>query len=114
MRRALAAFIALAALCGAADAAQPRWRDPFARPSAALPAAPASAEGAADAAAARAPELRAILYDKAKSLVNIDGRVLALGESVGGYRLVQVDERSVTLAKAGQRIKLMLNKDSPR
>ena len=115
MRRVLAAFLAAAVLPALANAEQPRWRDPFARRA----ATPVAAEGAPDAGgvaseAPRDPELRAIIYDRAKSLVNIDGRVLALGDSVNGFKLVQVDERSVTLARAGKRITLTLTKDSPR
>jgi pyruvate/2-oxoglutarate dehydrogenase complex dihydrolipoamide acyltransferase (E2) component len=116
-----AALCALCALCAPCGAATPqRLRDPFERPAAPAPAPRvAAADGThADAAAATAtdaappwkPELRAILYDQARSLVNISGVVLAIGESVRGYRLASIDERSATLVKGGASIRLTLDK----
>lgn len=116
MRRILAMFLAALALFPVlANAQQPRWRDPFARRAAASSAVADPAEGdGAVREQAREPELRAIIYDRSKSLVNIDGRVLALGDSIDGFKLVQVAERSVMLAKAGKRITLTLTKDGQR
>jgi hypothetical protein len=106
-------MLAGAALCAAVApaAAGQRWRDPFAR-AGSPPAAAAGQE--APVVPEREPELRAIVYDKGQSLVNIDGRVLALGDSVRGFKLVQVEERGVTLARDGRRIKLTLDKDGSR
>ncbi len=99
---------------GAAQQQLQQLRDPFA------PAvAPARALAAAAAAAAAAPaapeappwkpELRAIIYDRAHSLANVSGVVLAVGESVHGYRVVRINERSVVMDKGGAAVKLTLD-----
>ena len=121
VRTSLPALALLAAaLCAPCDAATgQRLRAPGERPAAPAPASRTAAGAATDAAeVAKAidaappwkPELRAIVYDQARSLVNISGAVLALGESVHGYRLARIDERSVTLVKGGASIKLTLDK----
>ena len=121
MRAGLTALPALALLaaalcapCAPSGAAAPqRLRDPFERPAAPAAAPAPRVAAAADVAAAPAPwkpELRAILYDQARSLVNISGSVLAIGESVHGYRLAGIDERSATLVKGGATITLSLDK----
>jgi hypothetical protein len=109
---------ALCAPCAPSGAAQQqqRLRDPFERPAAPVQASRVAAAVAADVATAAdaappwKPELRAILYDQARSLVNISGIVLAIGESVHGYRLARVDERGATLVKGGTSIRLTLDK----
>jgi hypothetical protein len=114
---------ALCAPCAPSGAAQQqqqqRLRDPFERPAAPVQATRVAAAVAADVATAAdaappwKPELRAILYDQARSLVNISGIVLAIGESVHGYRLARVDERGATLVKGGTSIRLTLDKKEP-
>ncbi|MDB5962889.1 MAG: hypothetical protein JWP59_4183, partial [Massilia sp.] len=87
----------------------------------AVAAAPQAAAGV-DSAAAPAPppwrpELRAVMYDPAPghSLVNISGAVLAPGESVRGYRVVKINERSVVVARDGARLTLTLdNREAPQ
>lgn len=103
------ALVAMYALAGAAP--QAPLRDPFQRPAAPAPVAqPAAASAVADAPA-WTPELRAVMYDRAHSLVNVSGTVLAVGESVHGYRLVKVSERGVVMVKGGASIKLTLDKE---
>lgn len=92
-----------------------KLRDPFARPAAA-PTRPAAAlpETAGDAAPALAPspwqpQLRAIMFDQGRSLVNISGAVLAAGESVHGYRVVRIEERSVVVSHGGATLTLTLD-----
>lgn len=113
MRRMLLAIIAAAAHCAAPATAygEPRWRDPFARPTVSAPTAPSDIAAPEEL---KVPELRAILYDQARSLVDIDGRVLVLGDSVAGFKLVQVDERSVRLVRPGKSIRLTLIKETPQ
>ena len=100
-----AGALCAALMCASAGAAP--LRDPFARP-------PVVVAPAADAAAAPAeppwqPQLRAIVYDGPRSLVNISGTILAVGDSVRGYRLVSAQEHAVVLAFAGKTIKLKLD-----
>ena len=68
-------IVMLALVMVAAGASAQVQRDPFARP--ALPVA--SKIAASDALEPRAaPQLRAVMYEPGKSLVNIDGRILAV------------------------------------
>ena len=106
----------LVILAGAAGAAvNEAMRDPFARPRAAPPleaAAKAGAEGAPEAPAEPALQLRAVMYETGHSLANINGRILAIGESIGDYRLTRIQERSVTLSKGGVQRTLVLDQES--
>ncbi|GEM_PF-3201073 len=54
------------------------------------------------------PELRAVLQAGDASLANVDGQVLAVGERIRGYRLIQVGERSAVLARGARRLELSL------
>jgi hypothetical protein len=105
-------------------------RDPFERPAGTAPAKRASGAATAASGAATAldtapvaesppwlPQLRAIMYEQERgaSLVNISGAVLAVGESVRGYRVVKINERSVVVAKDGARLTLTMdNRDIPQ
>jgi hypothetical protein len=92
----LAPLIAAATLAtGPAQAG----RDPFARP--ALPPSAAPDAQAAEAEPAAPPQLRAIMVAPGHALANINGRILAVGEWFGDYRVVRIRERSVTLATRG-------------
>lgn len=116
MRRHLLSLLILAAAGTLAQAAhaEGRWRDPFAHHAPPAATAPLPSGEVAAAAPESIPPLRAILFDGSKSLVNIGGRILAVGESAAGYRLLKVDERSATLVKGGKRITLTLDKDGSR
>ena len=95
--------------------AQTVRRDPFAQPVLPKPAALSPGEApVADALPAWQPELRAVVFDGLHSLVNISGRVLALGESHAGYKVVSINERSVLLEKNGIRLGLTLNKEKTK
>lgn len=87
-------------------------RDPFARPALPVPA-PMPAEAAAAAAAAEPaarPQLRAIMVAPGQALANISGRILAVGESFGDYRVLRIRERSVTLlSRGGKKSELALD-----
>jgi hypothetical protein len=74
-------------------------RDPFARPAVPPAAAPDAQAPAAEPAAP--PQLRAIMVAPGQALANINGRILAVGEWFGDYRVVRIRERSVTLATRG-------------
>lgn len=89
-------------------------RDPFQSPKASpapvasSAAAPGEREQAADT---WRPRLRAVLYDQHRSLVNIDGQILGLDESLRGYRVSRVGEREVVLVKDGKQIRLEIGRD---
>lgn len=84
--------------------------NPFARP---LPAPAFVAPAPAAIVAAKAPdavwqpELRAILAAGARSMVNVDGTVIPVGEHFEGYRLVEVHESSAVFVK-GRRTRVTL------
>ena len=88
--------------------AQKRLRDPFAHGRAATAGVPTTIGASADE---WKPELRAIMFDHTRSLVNLGGKVLALGEAAGGYRLIGASERAATFLKDGQQITLKLDKE---
>jgi hypothetical protein len=90
----------LALLLGASTPAQ-AGRDPFARPALPAPVAAAAADQALPSEPAPPPQLRAIMVGPRQSLANINGRILAVGEWFGDYRVVRIRERSVTLATRG-------------
>jgi len=94
--------IAMLALMLSALATAQAGRDPFARPAPPPPAAlAAEAADAAEAEPAVRLQLRAIMVTPGHALANIDGRILAVGERFGDYRVLRIRERSVTLAKRG-------------
>lgn len=101
----LAAAFGGAMGCAAAEPV----RDPFARPFAArvlLDAAPAAAEPEP------ALQLRAIIFNLRRPLVNINGQILTVGESIGDYRVARIEERSVVLSKGSMQRVLALEPES--
>ena len=107
MKHLVVATLALA-LANVA-AAQP-LRDPFARP--ALPANPVAAGAPEDAEPRAALQLRAVMVAPGRSLANINGHILAVGEWFGDYQLTKVEERSVTLSRRGAKSVLALSEAS--
>lgn len=103
----LVLMLALAAGAGA----QSR-RDPFARPVGAA-AADATAEEPAPVAPPP-PRLRAVMYEPGKSLVNINGRILAVGDSYEDYRVAAIGERSATLIRRGIRSVIVIDEESSK
>jgi hypothetical protein len=102
----LAALLALgSAALLAQEAVAPLRRNPFSRPDyvVALTAAPVAEGGATSPVAL---ELRATLVANGIRLANIDGEILAVGESYAGYRLVRIEEGRVTVRKDGERLVL--------
>lgn len=100
-------LIALVALwlpgAGIASESAGVTHNPFARP---------VLESRADAGtfAPRAPgfRLRATMAAGEDSLVNVDGRIVAIGGLVAGYRLVAVGEGTAVFVRNGVRYKLAL------
>ncbi|NOU45369.1 MAG: hypothetical protein HOO87_17810 [Methyloglobulus sp.] len=55
------------------------------------------------------PRLTATLRAGQNSMANVNGRIIKLGETINGYKLVKVDERSAVFVKNKQRKKLMID-----
>ena len=108
MKRIVLAALALA--LGLAQAQAQPLRDPFARPAMRPSAAAADAVQAAEPQAA--PQLRAVMVAPGRSLANINGQILAVGEWFGDYQLIKVEERGVTLARRGVKSVLALSEAS--
>lgn len=71
-------------------------------------AAPASPPPAPIAAMQPLPVLRALLRSGSRPMANVDGRLLEIGESVDGLRLVEIGEYSAVFMKGRRRIELAL------
>jgi hypothetical protein len=104
MKQLASALLALS--LGSSAQAQP-LRDPFARP-----APPPGAVAAGPQAIEATPQLRAIMYMPRRSLANINGQILAVGEWFGDHQLIKVEERAVTLMKRGEKSVLALDEAS--
>jgi len=114
MRRLIAAS-GLLALSAAALAEGPALQhDPFVRPAIAGFAAAASPAGGLPAPATAASQARprlqlnAVLVAGSDSIANVDGVMVRVGESVQGYRLVAVSDRSAVLEKNNAKLTLTL------
>ena len=55
------------------------------------------------------PRLRATMRSGNGAMVNIDGDVIAIGEEINGFRLLEVQERSAVFSKNGERIPVSLD-----
>lgn len=108
--KGLAMIVVLVALTAHAGA-QVR-RDPFARPASAV-LVPA-ADSAAAPVPATPPRLRAVMFEPGKSLVNIDGRILAVGDSFDDYRVAAIGANSATLIRRGVRSVIVLDAESSK
>ncbi|MCB1747051.1 MAG: hypothetical protein H6977_21150 [Gammaproteobacteria bacterium] len=92
----------------------PLSRDPFARPQASLAAT--AALPAAPSVATAPPwqgRLLMTLRAGARSMVNIDGVSVALGEQYRGFELVAVGERDATFRRGAETIELSLDEPPP-
>jgi hypothetical protein len=90
----------------------PLRNDPFIPPAATRPPPPpmpATVPVAATPEPVWQPKLRATVVAGSRSLVSLDGKVVALGEEVDGHRLVRVDEQRATFAKNGVQIELKMD-----
>ena len=59
-----------------------------------------------------APKLTATLRAGQNSMANVNGKIIKLGETINGYRLIEVDERSVVFAKNKQRTHLTIDDET--
>lgn len=101
----------LALACQATQTAQAApLRDPFVRPPLQAPAPLADAPDPAQAPGAL-PVLRAIMVDPGQSVANIGGQIVGVGDQVGPYKVVRIDERSVTLLRGRTKSVVVIDKD---
>lgn len=114
LRRILYLSAGLACLPGLAEAqAVGLKHDPFARPVLApRPASMASVPGNSVKAPVPdpvwRPELRAIMMAGPKSIVNVAGVLVRIGEQINGYRLVEVHEETAVFVNNKKRVTLSL------
>jgi hypothetical protein len=59
-----------------------------------------------------APKLTATLRAGRKSMANVNGKIIKLGETIDGYRLIEVDERSAVFVKNKQRTPLTIDDET--
>lgn len=92
-------WIALMALPVAATAV-PLQHDPFARPSL------NGSTSSAGASISSGPKLIAVIVAGKKSLVNLNGTIIGIGEEKDGYRLIEVRDHKAIFEKSKKRIVL--------
>jgi hypothetical protein len=86
-------------------------RDPFQRPVAARAAMPVESAPPAPPAPLR---LRALVLNAQRSLANIDGNVVAVGEQFSGYTVRRIDARGVLIVRNGhEQLLTMQDKEFP-
>ena len=108
-RPALLIVILLAAFAASAQSPGPTLRhNPFAgRPAAASVEDDAAVPAAPDPAAASwSAELRATLVAGERSMANLGGTLLGIGEEAHGYRLLEVRDWDALFMKDGERVVL--------
>jgi hypothetical protein len=119
LRSVLRLSAGLACLPGFAQAqADILKHDPFARPA---PAARRASAAPMPATAVKPPlpepvwkpELRAIMVAGSKSIVNVDGALVRIGEQFNGYRLVEVHEETAVFVNDTKRVTLSLGGIKP-
>ena len=85
-------------------------RNPFRPPTEFLEATAAEPGGPTLAPGTR-PEIRGILLAGKQSLVNLGGKVIGVGESANGYRLLEVGEEHAVFERGDEVITLSLYPD---
>ena len=104
-------------LAAAPPAAQALQHDLFARPAldALKPAsgAPVKTVTAPPPPTEWKPELRAIIRGAGGAMVNVEGRIVQMGQEMDGYRLVDVQDRTATFVREKVRYTLALKSLRP-
>ena len=78
-------------------------KDAEAKGPAAAPAGPVSEQ--------RAPRLRAVMLAPSGPRVDLEGAILMVGESAGGYRLLEVREHSAVFSRNGATVEIELSRE---
>lgn len=97
----------MAGLFPAAATAEPLLHDPFARPF------QIGSTLSAHANTPRHPKLIAVIVDGEKSLVNLNGTIIGIGEEKNGYRLISVGDRKAVFEKRKKRVVLEMSSLKP-
>ncbi len=106
--QSLAVLVLAATVGGAWNATHAdALRNPFVRPDIERAAA-VNATGVQRVPQVAAPKfkLRATVVAGAASVANLDGNIIAIGESLDGYSLVNVDRESIVVEKSGRKFTL--------
>jgi hypothetical protein len=120
MTRPLLAFVLAAVLAGPPELSFSEeaklQHDPFARPALASlqhgsRGGPVSNGKAAAAEPRRRLNLQAVMMAGPKSIANVDGMMVRIGDQVYGYRLVAVHERQAVFEKNNKRFTLFIRGD---
>jgi hypothetical protein len=95
----------------AADKLNGELHDPFHKPNVINPAAVAGQPSSENEAIEPIwkPKLSMTLRAGKQSSANIGGKIVKIGENIDGYKLIEVKERSVTLVKKSQLVRLNLD-----
>lgn len=118
-RRVLYLSAGLLCLPGLAEAqADGLKHDPFARPvlvqrPASVGSVPGNSVKAPGPEPIWKPELRAVMVAGPKSIVNVAGALVRIGEQINGYRLVEVREETAVFVKNTKRVTLSLRDIAP-
>jgi hypothetical protein len=119
MTRALFSFGLAAVLAGLPKSSFPQGElqhDPFARPAltglqhASKPGP--GRNGEPTGASTRRLKLQAVMVAGPKSIANVDGKMVRIGDEVYGYRLVEVHERGAVFEKNKTRVVVSIHRDS--
>lgn len=97
----------MAGLLPVAATAEPLLHDPFARPF------QIGSTPWADANTSRHPKLIAVIVDGEKSLVNLNGTIIGIGEEKDGYRLIKVGDRKAIFKKRKKWVVLEMSSLKP-
>ncbi len=102
-----AALLACAPGLAHAQADTPLKHDPFARPTQAalqqLKPQPQNAGAISAQESAWNPELKAVMLAGAKSMVNVDGQMVGIGEEIHGHKLLEVRDGEAVFITGGKR-----------
>lgn len=83
--------------------------DPFQRPVIPQTSVAESKVSKPSAQQAWTPKLTATLRAGRNSMANVNGKIIKLSETIDGYRLIEVDERSAVFVKNKQRTHLTID-----
>jgi hypothetical protein len=116
MRKSSVYFIAWLYSCSASGGEYPQairiLHDPFQKP--AIPQANIAEPEASKASTQNTwvPLLKATLRAGRNSMANVNGKIIKLGETFNGYKLITVEGRSAVFIKNKQRIKLTIDEST--
>src|SRR6266704_4576802 len=118
MTRALFSFGLAAVLAGLPKSSfsqgEKLQHDPFARPALAglQHASRPGRNGEPTGASTRRLKLQAVMVAGPKSIANVDGTMVRIGDQIYGYRLVEVHERGAVFEKNKARFAVSISRDA--